>query len=168
MRKRPWSPEDVDDSDDEPITPRKRRRPASAGADGDGPGARKRHQSQPVGGSSPGDASDPVAISDDDGPPTPMAGPPPFAMRVGIEPYDTVTALYELGLKRGVTKAVAKKAYHTQCRARHPDRYPNATEDQKKQCTLAFQHLGKAWTILSAAYKLDDENEVRRSRRRTR
>lgn len=58
-----------------------------------------------------------------------------------------------LGVSKTANDDEIKKAYRKSALAHHPDRFPNATEDEKKEEEKKFKEVGEAYGVLSDAKK---------------
>lgn len=54
-----------------------------------------------------------------------------------------------LGVNKSANDDEIKKAYRKRALAHHPDRFPNATEDEKKEEEKKFKEVGEAYNVLS-------------------
>lgn len=54
-----------------------------------------------------------------------------------------------LGVSKTANDDEIKKAYRKRALAHHPDRFPNATEDEKKEEEKKFKEVGEAYNVLS-------------------
>lgn len=54
-----------------------------------------------------------------------------------------------LGVGKSANEDEIKKAYRKRALAHHPDRFPNATEEEKKEEEKKFKEVGEAYNVLS-------------------
>lgn len=68
-----------------------------------------------------------------------------------------------LSIPSTATSSEIKEAYKRQSLASHPDRYPNASPEQRKKYTSRFQSVADAYYVLSDQERRRDYDDARKN-----